>query len=96
MKTLASILVLLFLSACSSMHFVPASEQSTPPIQSSHQTTVVDEQGNIIVRSGSHRDLRRGYYFDTKEGRCIEVTYSTGPGCIPPPYETIEECMADR
>ncbi|GEM_PF-1345647 len=96
MKTLASIVILLFLSACSSMYFAPASEQSTSPKQSKHQTTVVDEHGNIIVRSGSHRDLRRGYYFDTQTGRCIEVTYSTGPGCIPPPYKTIEECMANR
>nr|WP_321486901.1 hypothetical protein [uncultured Draconibacterium sp.] len=96
MKTFTSIVILLFLSACSSMYFVPASEESIPLNRSTHQTTVVDEHGNIIVRSGSHRDLRRGYYFDTKEGRCIEVSYSTGPGCIPPPYKTIEECMACR
>jgi len=78
------------------MYFVPANEESIPPNRSTHQTTVADEQGNIIVRSGSNRDLRKGYYFDTKEGRYIEVTYSTGPGCIPPPYKIIDECMAGR
>ena len=96
MKTLASIVVLLFLSACSSMYFVPASEQMSSPKRSPHETPAVDENGNVIVRSGSHRDQRIGYYFDTQTGRCIQVTYSTGPGCIPPPYSTIEECMAGR
>ncbi len=94
MKTFTSIVILLFFSACSSMYLVPAIEQSSAPKQSPQQTTVLDKNGNVIVRSGSNRDQRIGYYFDTQTGCCTLVTYSTGPGCVPPPFKTIDECMA--
>ena len=51
-------------------------------------------EGNVIVKSGSNRDNRIGYYFDTKEGKCKQVFYSTGPGCVPPPFKTLKECIS--
>lgn len=52
------------------------------------------EQCKIQPRSGKNRDLRYGSYYDTKEKKCKETTYSTGDGCIPPPFKTLEECKA--
>lgn len=52
------------------------------------------EQCKIQPRSGSNRDLRYGYYYDIKEKKCKMISYSTGDGCIPPPFKTMEECKA--
>ena len=50
------------------------------------------ERCSVIPKSGLNRDLRYGYYFNREEGKCIRISYSTGPGCVPPPFETFEEC----
>ena len=47
---------------------------------------------SVVPKSGLNKDLRYGYYFDKVEGKCIMISYSTGPGCIPPPFKTLEEC----
>ena len=96
MKLILTIGFLILLSSCASISFVPANEENSRPKTSQTETTILDEEGNIIVRSGLHRDNRKGYYFDKKEGRCKEVFYSTGPGCIPPPFNTLEECESCR
>jgi hypothetical protein len=52
------------------------------------------EQCKIQPQSGSNRDLRYGYYYDTKEKKCKMILYSSGDGCIPAPFNTMEECKA--
>ncbi len=47
----------------------------------------------IVPRSGSNRDLRYGYYYDLELGQCVHKSYSTGAGCIPPAFKTLEECQ---
>jgi hypothetical protein len=52
------------------------------------------EECKIQPVSGSHRDLKYGFYFDIKDKNCKMITYSTGPGYIPPPFITLEQCKA--
>jgi len=96
MKLILTIGFLILLFSCASISFVPANEENSKPKTSQTETTILDEDGNIIVRSGLHRNICKGYYFDTKERRYKEVFYSTGPGCIPPPFKTLEECESCR
>ena len=84
MKLLAIIVLLIALSSCAAISFAPSNEDSLYQDHKVRTSLILDEDGNVIVRSGSHRDNRRGYYFDTKERVCKEVFYSTGPGCVPP------------
>ena len=53
---------------------------------------ILCEECRIQPKSGAHRDLRYGYYCDINDKKCKQVSYSTGPGCIPPPFKTMEEC----
>ena len=48
----------------------------------------------IIPKSGANRDLRLGYYYDQELGKCIEITFSTGSGCIPAPFKSLDECIS--
>jgi hypothetical protein len=50
------------------------------------------EECKIIPQSGMMRDLRRGYYYDSKEKKCKRVSYSSGG--IPAPFKTMEECKS--
>lgn len=50
------------------------------------------KQCKIQPQSGNNRDLRYGYYYDVKDKKCKMISYSTGEGCIPPPFTTMEEC----
>jgi len=45
-------------------------------------------------RSGLHKDRRVGYYFDPKKRKCVRTFYSTGPGCVPAPFLTLEKCKS--
>jgi len=51
------------------------------------------EECSTVPKSGSNRDLRKGYYFDPEDGRCKEFWYSTGAGCTPPPFKTLDQCI---
>lgn len=93
-KTLIYILLMQAFSSCGAIRFAPSSKQTTEKNKRVCATTITDEEGNVMVRSGSHRNIRLGYYFDTKDGLCKQISYSTGPGCIPPPYNSIEECKS--
>ena len=97
------ILFLLFLVSCSSVKFVPHDETS-------NTATQIEEQNGdskpaslwrpncreclVVPRSGSNKDLRHGYYYDQEQGKCVEISYSTGQGCIPPPFKTLDECIS--
>lgn len=48
----------------------------------------------VIPKSGVNRDLRLGYYYDQEIGKCTEITFSTGSGCIPAPFITLDECIS--
>jgi len=96
MKSIVFIVFMVFLTSCASISFAPVNKETSQTKAFQRKAVILDEEGNIIVRSGSHRDNRRGYYFDTTDGLCKEVFYSTGPGCIPPPFKTIEECKSCR
>jgi hypothetical protein len=80
------------LSSCASISFAPKSENLSTNNHRVIDNPILDEHGNVIVKSGSNRDNRVGYYFNVKEGRCIQVFYSTGSDCVPPPFKTLQEC----
>ena len=89
------IVVLVYtLSSCVSIGFAPKSEKPSTINHHVIRNPILDEDGNVIVRSGSHRDNRVGYYFDVKERRCVQVFYSTGSDCVPPPFKTLQECKS--
>ena len=94
LKLLVIIVFVFAQSSCGSISFVPASEK--PPTKNHMVSSdgILDKYGNVIVKSGSNRDIRKGYYFDTKEGKCKQVFYSTGPNCVHPPFKTMEECLS--
>jgi len=48
----------------------------------------------VVPKSGSNRDLRRGYYFDQEEGKCKLFLYGSGAGCIRPPFKILNECIS--
>ncbi|MCE4563383.1 hypothetical protein INQ51_03580 [Maribellus sp. CM-23] len=100
----AVLLLLLFSFACVSIKLVPReeTEAQAPAKQSTEKKensapkirwVPKCQECLVVPKSGLHRDLRRGYYFDQEEMRCKEITYSTGPGCVPPPFETLQECL---
>lgn len=95
MKPLKVLVIVVFiLSSCSSISFVPAKEKPPKHIRAGSTIGISDEDANVIVRSGFHRDNRMGYYFDSKDGKCKLVLYSTGSSCVPPPYKTMDECIS--
>ena len=55
--------------------------------------TPICQECFVVPKSGGMKDLRVGYYFDQDEGKCISITYSTGPSCIPPPFKSLKECL---
>ena len=52
------------------------------------------DECKVIPKSGSNKDLKYGYYYDPIEKKCKLIRYSTGHGCIPPPFRTLEECVS--
>lgn len=50
------------------------------------------EECKIQPVSGSMRDARRGYYYDTKTKKCKGIVYSSGG--TPPPFQSMKECMS--
>ena len=93
MKAIILIILFLTLGACGTFQFVPSDKEHSVN-SNTRKSVIFDDDGNIIVKSGSCRDNRRGYYYDKKEKRCIEVFYSSGADCIPPPYKTLNECLS--
>ncbi len=100
----AVLLFLLFSFACVSIKLVPReeTEAQVPAKQSTEKKEnsapqirrVPDCQECLVVpKSGSHRNRLKGYYFDQEEMRCKEFFYSTGSGCVPPPFETLNDCL---
>jgi hypothetical protein len=94
--------LLIVLTSCGTFIFVPKNESATYPRQDMNDKTesklkIIDvpdcEECLIVPRSGTNRDLRHGYYYDQEKGRCVQFSYSTGAGCIPPPFNTLNECL---
>lgn len=50
------------------------------------------EECKIIPKSGMMRDLRFGYYYDSKEKKCKRISYSSGG--TPAPFNTMEQCKS--
>lgn len=97
-----TIISLFFLVNCSSMGFAPHKETTETAKQIKEQKTnskstvsksTMCRECFVVPKPGSHRDLRKGYYFDHEENRCKVFWYSTGAGCIPPPFKSFEECI---
>ncbi len=80
----------LFLSGCGIIRMNLSSKPSDDCNEKHNQC----DKCKIQPKSGSNRDLRYGYYYDIKEKKCKAISFSTGAGCIPPPFETMEECRA--
>jgi hypothetical protein len=89
MKTTFKPVIAIFMLALVSCGIVKISFKPSPS-GSNHQCAQCQNQPH----SGLNRDLRYGYYYDTTERKCKLATYSTGEGCIPPPFKTLEECKA--
>jgi hypothetical protein len=96
------IILLFFFVNCSSIGFTPHKETTETAKQAKEKETVskstiskpeMCRECFIVPKSGSHRDLRKGYYFDQEENRCKLFWYSTGAGCIPRPFKSFEECI---
>lgn len=96
MKLIVTFGILILFASCASIRFEPSGEETSQSGNTNWKSLVLDEKGNVIVKSGTNRDYRKGYYFDSKEGVCKEVWYSTGTGCVPPPFKTVEECKSCR
>lgn len=94
LKLFVVIILVYAISSCASIGFAPTREKASFKNEIISPIVILDEEGNVIVKSGSNRDNRIGYYFDTKEGKCKQVFYSTGPGCVPPPFKTLKECIS--
>ena len=86
------ILHLFALSGCGSI--VVISETQPADINNNNQTENLCEGCLVEPKSGLNRDRRKGFYFDRTNGECKEFIYSTGPGCVPPPFKSIEECKS--
>lgn len=94
--------LLLVFTSCGTFKFVPKNESTTYPRQDMNDKTesklkIIDapdcKECLIVPRSGTNKDLRHGYYYDQEKGRCVQFSYSTGAGCVPPPFNTLNECL---
>jgi len=94
--------LLIILASCGSIFFVSKEESKTDIKQemndkSESKLKIIDkpdcQECLIIPRSGTNRDLRHGYFYDQEKGKCVEISYSAGLGCIPPPFKTLNECL---
>jgi hypothetical protein len=94
LKLLFIFVIVYALSSCTSIYFAPKSEKLSTNNNHVIDKLILDEDGNIIVKSGSNKDNRVGYYFDQKERKCVQVFYSTGSDCVPPPFKTLQECVS--
>lgn len=101
LKNLFALFLLIVLTSCGSVIFVFDKESATDTSREmndkSESTSKIIatpdcDECFIVPRSGTHRDLRYGYYFDQEKAKCVRISYSTGAGCIPPPFETLDEC----
>jgi len=105
MKTAYKFLIVSFLivlTGCGTFIFTSNKESKNETRQQTNDSSesklkVIDKpdclECLIVPRSGTNRDLRFGYYYDQKKGRCVQFSYSTGAGCIPPPFETLNDCL---
>lgn len=106
-KLLMVSVVLLFVG-CSSIQLVRQQETTETPATADSQRSEpqgkkisVRPTGHkpycsecyIVPQSGLNKDLRYGYYYDQEERKCKRITYSSGSGCIPAPFETLQECL---
>lgn len=94
LKLLFIFVIVYSLSSCTSISFAPKNEKLSTKNPRVIDNLIIDEDGNVIVKSGSNRDNRVGYYFDVKERKCVQVFYSTGSDCVPPPFKTLQECLS--
>jgi hypothetical protein len=83
-------MILFFIAGCRAINI---NVNSKPSVDCEEKLNLCDEC-KIQPKSGPNRDLRYGYYYDIKEKKCKLISYSTGPGCIPPPFNTMEECQS--
>jgi hypothetical protein len=97
-----AIISLFFFVNCSSIGFARHKETTETTKQAKEQNTISKSTISkstmcrkcfVVPKPGSHKDLRKGYYFDQEENKCKLFWYSTGAGCIPPPFESFEECL---
>jgi len=102
--TMVAAILFLFLSfGCGNIKLVPHNEVTEMTKQEIEQqeTNMSQvlwnpecEECLVVPKSGANRDLRTGYYFDQKEMMCKEILYSTGAGCVPPPFKTLQQCIS--
>lgn len=94
--------LLIALTSCGTIFFASNKESKPEASQESNDKseskskiigTPYWQECFIIPHSGTHRDLRHGYFYDQEKGKCVQFSYSTGSGCIPPPFKTLDECQ---
>lgn len=106
LKTVLKFAVVLFcfiFSGCSTLQL--SLRPHVGPDTSTTKSSIVEEEScdceervvpceecKIIPQSGSMRDNRRGYYYDSKEKKCKRIFYSSGG--VPAPFKTMEECKS--
>lgn len=82
MKKYLIVVIILFLFSCKGVKVIIVTDSpKKKPIYS-----------ETPIKSGMNRDLRRGFYYDYMDKNCKMISYSSGPGCKPPPFKTREEC----
>lgn len=91
-KALITISLFMFMG-CGAVVVISDQNVNSTEIEYDCQLESFCEECLVQPESGYAKDIKWGYYYNQEDGKCELIQYSSGPGCIPPPFRTQEECV---